>query len=200
MAALRTFTLIAMIGYVLGAILIGPKTPGMKAIIFFSILTFIINIVQLVLLYIEKEPITLPKDIRTIFKNIFPMLTAKQLIKLYKLSAIMQYKQNNLISQRGKPIDNLILIKEGLVEILRKEKHLFSIGKEYFIGEMSFLTGGSANADVKVESENLAAIVWKKSVLMKLEESDPDLLHDLKAAIAINLIKKIDHHVALLAE
>jgi hypothetical protein len=192
MLVLRALTVIGTIGYIFGALVTGYDEPGMKAIIVFNVILTTLNIVQIYFLVITKTQIMIPDELKPIYNKCFTSLEVPEFLSLMKLSKKTYLKENDLITTEGLPVNNIMLIDQGNVEVTRQEKHLVDLHDGYFIGEMSFITGEAANASVKVSSGNADCFKWEKTEIERLEESNPPLYSKFKEVLAINLIKKID--------
>jgi hypothetical protein len=190
---LRIVTIIGMSGHVLGALMAGYDTQGMKAIIFFSIINVAINLIQSVRLIISKIPVLLPADLKSIYKNNFYMMTTNEFMHLANFSTKKTYQKNEIITTQDEPVPELILITKGLVKIIKNGTTVTTLGPGFFIGEMSFLTGSFASATVMVETDEVESIQWEKNKLPKIELYDDELCGKFKQAIAVNLIEKIEN-------
>lgn len=190
MLVLRTLSCIGMSIYVLGAWYSGLDVPGMKALMFFSGIATIVNLVQITILVLERWPIALAEDLKEIYSNMFTSMTAAEFKKIYRLAKITHCNPGDIITEQGKPVDDLIAIKFGNAAVIKDGNEVAQIGSCYFIGEMSYLTGDMATATV-ASKDNAVLVSWKKIELDKLELTRPDLYSKLKQDISINLIKKI---------
>lgn len=190
MLILRTLSCIGMAVYVAGALYSGLDEPGMKALMFFSGIAVMVNVVQITILAFERWPIALAEDLKEIYNQMFTSMTAAEFKKIYKLATVTRMGAGDIIVEEGKAVDNLIAIKSGNAAIIKDDKEIARIGPFYFIGEMSYLTGDMATATV-TPTEDLICVSWKKVDLDKLEITRPDLYSKLKQDISINLIKKI---------
>ena len=61
-----------------------------------------------------------------------------------------------------------------------------------FIGEMSFLTGNAASADV--EAQNLRALVWKQDELKAYLSKESKVEALLQGVLSSNVVKKLNQH------
>lgn len=189
---LRIVTIFGMLGYVIGGFVAGLNTPGMKAIIIFSTMAVLINIIQSGKLILEQIPILLPNQLKEIYKNNFQIMTTNEFFKITKFSSTKQFRKNEIITTENQPVPTLSLIIQGTVTIIKNNIEISRLSHGYFIGEMSFLTNEDANATVIVASEKIEMMQWKKEDLYRLQNENFSLFNKLKHAIAINLIKKID--------
>jgi hypothetical protein len=188
--ALRLISIIGLAFFVIGALISGVKHEGMMALLIFNGLSLVVNAYQSIMLFVEKAPIFLPPDIKQIYMESFQIMTTKQFYKIYKFATIRQYTKNALVTEQGKPVPELIVIKAGTAEVDVNNKTVAQLGLGFFIGEMSFLTDNIASGTVRAK-DVLTCIVWEKNRLAVLENSASDLYIKLQEAIALNLIKKL---------
>lgn len=192
MLKLRIITVLGSIGYMLGAYFSGFEVPGMKALLFFNFIIFAVNLVQAYFIVMDRMPILVPNNLKDVYKNCFSNLSVNEFLKLMKLSSVVNSEEGKTIIYEGKPVSKIILILKGTVKIVKGNMEIAGLSENFFIGEMSFITGEQPNATVIVNSRDFESISWEKKEIIELEDSDPILFSKFKEAIAINLIKKID--------
>lgn len=188
---LRGLTVFSMLGYIIGGLIAGYNAPGMKALIFFSALAMFINIYKCIVLIIERHPILLPDHLKQIYKDNFSVMTPREFYKIFTFSHIEQYKQSDILARQDEPINELCLILKGKIRILKNNQIKTTLFPGFFIGEMSFMTGGFATATVEVAEDHTECAVWDKEKLTALLDSEPDLSLKLRQALALNLVKKL---------
>jgi hypothetical protein len=189
---LRILSMVAAILYIIGAAMAGFSAQGMKPVIIFSCLNLLINGFQSITLILERVPITLPEEIKDTYSQCFRMMTTSEFGKLYGWASLKHAVKGEHLTTQNEQIPDLILIRQGLASIMKDGRVVSTLGSGFFIGEMSFLTGGLANATVEAVSDDLSCIIWHKDALSKLQDSNLQLYIKLKQAIAINMIRKMD--------
>lgn len=188
---LRSLIILGSAFYITGALIAGLQNAGMKSTIIFSILYASINLVQIVIIFLNKSPVFIPDEVKEVFFKVFYTMTPRQFLKLYKLSTIKSIKKNECLTIQNKPVENLMVILEGSVNVLKENKVITKIGPGFFIGEMSFLSNEMATATVIADSQ-VKYMEWNRKILLRLEHKDPTLAKDLKHIVALNLIKKLE--------
>lgn len=189
---LRVVTVFGLFGYILGALVAGYESEGMLALLVFNILAIIINFVQIYRLIIQRIPVLLPHELKDLYSKVFFMMSPNDFYKIYHYGNVKFFNKGDELAQQGKPINELLLIKNGLVNVEKNNISVAEVDAGFFIGEISFLVNNPANATVQVISPTLESLCWDKKSLEKLQKSHPELYQKLKEAIAINLIKKLD--------
>lgn len=183
--------------YVLGGLLAGLSSAGMKALVIFSIVNLSINLVQSIILLIERFPILLPEDARFIYyKSFSSTLSPREFLKIYKLAEIKKASKNELLVQQDVVFPYLLLILSGLVHIKISNKLITALSAGFFIGDNSFLTGHLTNASA-ITADDVTYLSWEQNILHKLEETNLPLYSKFKTAISLDLLHKIEIHSQL---
>lgn len=190
---LRIITTFGLAAYTVAGLVAGYNAPGMKALIFFNVAGIIINFYQIYRIIHQRFSISLPSELKEIYNTNFSMLTPQAFLKFYNLASVKLLPKDSYITTEGGNIMELLLIKKGLVDVMVNEELLVSLGPNYYIGEMGFLTNKQSTATIIVK-EDVEAIAWEKSALDKLENTDSNLHTTLYRSIAENLIRKIHLH------
>lgn len=190
---LRIIAIVGAFTYVIGGLIAGFDTPGMKALIFFSLVNLLVNLYQSVLLIIERLPVLLPAELKNIYRQCFSMMTTREFAQLYKWAKIQTTQSGEVLIRQDEPVSDIIIIQKGQVDIAKENKIITKLGPNFFIGEFSFLTHEKAKATVAVSSPELTYLIWRHDDLHRLESANTQLYIKLKKAIAINMIKKIDY-------
>lgn len=189
---LRIITLGGLLSYIIAGLVAGFHVPGMTPLIIFTALGFLINIYQIALIIISRQPILLPDEIKDLYTNNFKIMTPKEFYKFYKMADVKKYTQKEVLATQNQPISNLLLLKDGTVDIIKNNTFVTHLSAGFFIGEMSFLTGEMATATVEVASPEIECIIWEKTKLAKLQHKEPELYEKVRQVIALNLVKKLD--------
>ena len=117
-------------------------------------------------------------------------MTPKEFMLFYMLSKIKNLEQGIHLTEQNKPVKELIIILEGTVNIIKNDNIVKTLGSDFFIGEMSFLSNDNASATT-VTNNKVKCLTWSRQTLQDLEEQNQLLYDKLKNVIALNLIKKL---------
>ena len=110
-------------------------------------------------------------EIRNLF---FKQLSLSQFKKLIKLSTRQTFPKTTQIITTEQDAPELRLIISGSVKIRQKGKILATLHAGSFIGEISFMSGSRASADVSA-TEETNVISWDQTSLRKLLLANPCL-------------------------
>lgn len=192
---LRLLSIVGAVGYIIGGSIAGLNQPGMTTIILFSVINSSINIIQSIRIILDRIPIFLSNELKDIYAKTFDMMTPNEFLKAYRLCKTEIAHRGDHITLQNQPVTSLILLKEGITDVIEDGHIIASLGSGFFVGEMSFLTGKMANATAIIASDTVCYLVWDRSKLAKLKIKDPQLYEKLEHAISINLIRKIEKQV-----
>ncbi len=190
---LRLLANLGLSCYLIGALIAGYDATGMKALILFNVIGLVINTYQILFLLHEKRSIDLGPELNVVYYRNFSMVTIQEFLKLLQISTIKKVKKGTCFVTQNAPVSELCLIKSGTVDIIINNSIVTQIGRGFYIGEMSFLSGNPASATVQVASNEIEMICWKISTLEKLHHSNLDLYNKFNLSIANNLIQKVNN-------
>jgi len=116
----------------------------------------------------------------------FQTLNLQEYAKLLSLSKWKTFKAGEVIIHENQPMEDLMMIYSGRVDILVKERKLNELKDGQFIGEMSFLSERPASAKV-IAAYDTELISWKQADLKGLKSKNPSLIFSLQSAMARQL-------------
>lgn len=189
---LRIATNVGLVAYIAGALFAGLNVAGMKVLIFSNLLGLAINTYQIFQVVSERKPVLLPDELRSVYHHIFQSLTPAEFMKLYRLAEVRQISKGEVLIRQNKLVTELILIKSGEVNVIKNDQVVTQLGANYFVGEMSYLSGDLAKATVDVASEVCEIIVWHNEALFKLEAKNNALFNKLNQVLGSDLMNKIN--------
>lgn len=109
----------------------------------------------------------------------FEALTPEERERIAQQASIEDFGENEFIVKQGEPGDSLYIILNGTCEVLhhaaqRPARHLATIYRGDFFGEMSLLTGEPRNASVRV-TEDTTAIRVDKETFSSIVMANPSI-------------------------
>lgn len=164
---LRLFLLLGTAFYILYYYYIAA-TPLWEAIIT-SILIGSANIPVIYRIFMERSTIGMSDEMLALYKT-FPNFNPGQFRKLISSGRIMVSSDSTTLLEQGKEPDQLFLtVSDGF--IVTRGAQTAEIGPGNFLGEISFLLGGEATADVSAQP-GATYVVWERAALRKLMEKN----------------------------
>jgi len=157
--------------------------------IFWNAVFFVINLVQVILLIIERRPVTLSETLERIYLSVFWIMTREEFLKLWNLGEDITFEDEQFLKMGEVPL-YLYLILDGEVEIKKSDRVVACLGSTYFIGEMSFINQSEATADVFTKGE-LRVKRWAVQNLYHLEIRSPEMFNKLNVILGQDLSRKV---------
>jgi hypothetical protein len=185
---LRTAFILAAVLEIIYYSLIAPSpiwTP-----ILWAIALIAINIYQVLRILYEKRFLNLSPDEKRVFNMIgakMDILNFKKLMRAGKWDVLPEH--TDIINEK-EATEKLFFLVDGEAEVKMEDRHVSTIKKGNFIGEMSFLSGElpSANVSTLVPSKLLT---WEKGELRLLIDKNKELRHEIHSLFSNDLILKL---------
>lgn len=160
-------------------------------IIFWSVASLMINLVQIAYLLRDMIPRELTDELQAIKKLFFDSMPVNDFLRLIKISHRGSANDTVMLEQ-GKPVNTLMLITNGKVYIELKNSTL-ELGNYHFIGEMSYFSDGNASTTIHAR-EPVEYIYWHYKDLRRLQIKKPPLFMKMIEAMGKDIMLKMLNH------
>ena len=168
-----------------------PATP-LWTVIYWNLLFILINVVQIGIIIKERTGIHFTEEEKELHDTLFKNFAPFEFMKLMRVGNWLEAKQGEILATEQQPIDSIMLIYNGLVEVQSKGKELARLKDGNFIGELSFITGGAATATVKA-LQPTRYVAWPKEAISQLLNRNPSMRFAMQAMLSTDLSKKLMH-------
>jgi len=148
-----------------------------------NIIFVLVNIYHIAVIIYEKRPVKMSSKEKELYETMFRGLSPVEFLKITKIAQWKQFKSPLPIIQQGKPVNDLILIYNGMVDILVNDNKVAELKDGQFVGEMSFLTEKPATATCKV-SHNTECLVWPQKDFKDLLKRNPSLYFTIQSLLS----------------
>ena len=159
-----------------------PIEPMMIAI-FWNGVFIITNLYHIAVIIYEKRPVKMSPKEKELYETMFRGLSPVEFLKITKIAQWKKYKTPLPIITQGKPVKDLILIYNGLVDILVNDNKVAELKDGQFVGEMSFLTEKPATATCKV-AHTTECLVWPQKDFKDLLKRNPSLYFTIQSLLS----------------
>jgi hypothetical protein len=166
-----------------------PSTP-LWSVIYWNLLFAVINIVQVAIIIRERSGIHFSEEETELYQTLFKHFAPFEFMKLMRIARWSTAKPGDLLAVEGKPIERVMLIYNGQASVVSKGAEVAKLNDGNFIGEVSFITGGSATATVKV-LEPTRYISWAKEDIASLLKRNPAMKSAMQGTLSTDLSKKL---------
>ena len=150
-----------------------------------------INLVMLLIIYLDSRPIVLSDIEKNIYNMTFKSLEPRVFKKLIDHGSFEEFQPDKFLVSRDSELDHLMYVVEGEAEVVLKHGEEITIPKGGFIGEQSYITGEKTSADVKVGKEVTKIIIWNSAALRKYLKGKESLKDNLDLIFTADLIHKL---------
>ena len=148
-----------------------------------NIVFVVVNLYHIAVIIYEKRPVHMSDKEKELYETMFRGLTPVEFLKITKVAEWKQYKSPLPIITQGKPVNDLILIYNGLVDVIVNDKKVAELKDGQFVGEMSFLTEKPATATCRVE-HNAECLVWPQKDFKDLLKRNPSLYFTIQSLLS----------------
>jgi hypothetical protein len=159
-----------------------PAEPMMIAV-FWNGVFIITNLYHIAVIIYEKRPVKMSSKEKELYETMFRGLSPVEFLKIIKVAEWKEFKSPLPIITQGKPVNNLILIYNGAVDVLVNDKKVAELKDGQFVGEMSFLTEKPATATCKV-AHTTECLVWPQKEFKDLLKRNPSLYFTIQSLLS----------------
>jgi hypothetical protein len=186
---LRIFCVIAMLT-IIPYYIWGTETIQWGCILW-QLAFLALNLFWIVVILKERRPPKMTMREKRLFSEVFShSCQPQQMLRLLSVSEQVVHEIGSTCIRKLADPEGLLLIESGKVNVLLDGKLIATLKRGDLVGEMSYLTGEPAVADV-VAASTVEMVRWKRGDLEKLFDSRPDLKSVLNEIIGRDLIDKI---------
>ena len=148
-----------------------------------NIIFVLVNIYHIAVIIYEKRPVKMSSKEKELYETMFRGLSPVEFLKITKIAQWKKFKSPLPIIQQGKPVNDLILIYNGVVDILVNDNKVAELKDGQFVGEMSFLTEKPATATCKV-THSTECLVWPQKDFKDLLKRNPSLYFTIQSLLS----------------
>lgn len=168
--------------------LLQPSPPW--AAIAWNLVFLIINSVHVVLLVRARRPVPMTAVQQWLHQRLFASLRARTFVRFFTQASDERHAAGATLLPVGARDAGVLLLLEGSAVVERDGAVLVTLAPGAFIGEMGFLTGRPATADVRATSA-VRAVRWPTAALRAQLARDPELRAAWQHAIGGDLVAKL---------
>ena len=137
----------------------------------------------------ERQPLEIPAEIEDIYHDLFSNMSRREFLHFWG-SGIEREAENTTLIGAGTVPEHLYLVLDGSLSVRRGGGELVRLYRKSFAGEMSFLTGDPASADVVADSP-VRYIAWEQEQLRNLVRLDPGFMDRMHQILNRDLVSKV---------
>jgi len=184
---LRVITVLA--GSTLLASFLQQPSPPWPAVVWNAVF-FVINVIRIHLLIRERRPVPLSADEQHVANLVFRTLRPRELLRLLRVGRFVDHAPGARLVDRGAPLAELLLVVRGTAQVQLADQPTIEITDGTFVGELSYLTGKPAGADV-VAASSVRLVRWRTDELRAFLDENPDLHATMQQVLGRDLAAKL---------
>lgn len=150
----------------------------------------LINVAHVILLLMARRPVKLTEDQKMLQSMVFRNFTTRETRGVLEIATWHTGVPNEVLINAGQLKPVLYLLQHGRAEIIQNDETVDWNGPGCFIGELRFVTGQPAVADVVFTTET-RYVSWDTDALQRMLEKKPQLKASFDALIAANIATKL---------
>ena len=166
-----------------------PATP-LWTVIYWNVLFAIINIVQIAIIIKERSGVHFSEEEKELHDTLFKNFAPFEFMKLMRVGKWLEAKPGEVLAVEKQSLDAVMLIYNGLVGVEQGGQEIAKLKDGNFIGEVSFITEGTATATVKALMPT-RYIAWPKVAVKALLNRNPSMRFAMQAMLSTDLSKKL---------
>ncbi len=149
-----------------------------------------LNIYHVLKIIYGNRKIQLNSKELELYQMSFSQLNKTEFAKLIRMGEWKKADTETILVSENQSMSNLMMIYNGLVDIIVKDKKVNELKDGQFVGEMSFLTNLPASATVKAVLPT-EYVCWEQAKLKELVGRNPSLIYSLQAAMGAQITEAL---------
>lgn len=184
---LRTLSILAGLTFI--RFYLGMDEPLWEAV-GWNVVFIAINAVQIVRLVVERSPVRLSEAEARLHQLLFLSLRPRDVRRLIGCGAWRDVSPGEVFVRQGEKLDQLYVLAGGRVGVDVDGQRVAELAPGRLIGELSWVTGGAATADV-VALDSVRCVAWDHGALKTFLEHHPAVRQALQVIVGQDLAKKL---------
>lgn len=185
---LRTLTIFSCIAGIIFNYFVAssPLWP----VINWNLVFILINVVQIVIIVRERRGVEFTEEEKELYQTLFKNFAPFEFMKLLRLGEWSDAKNGQLLAVENKPLDRVILIYNGMVNVEARGQQIAQLKDGSLVGEMSYASDGMATATVRVIRPT-RYLSWNKAELRHMLTRNPNMKYAMERVFTNDLVKKL---------
>ena len=167
----------------------GLASPNL-IVVFWQAVFVAINTVWSISLIRQRRGISFTDEERELYGTIFRAFPPLEFMKLMRIARWEVAKDGETLVHADAELDDVMLIYNGEAEVALSDGATRRLRDGAFIGEMSFIRGGSATATVQTVQPT-RYVAWSKSDLRGVLDRNPAMRSTMQTVFSEDLTNKL---------
>ena len=166
------------------------RDPVLYAPIFWYSMYALINMFNISHLIYEDRAIALEPHENSLKNLVFKHFTAADFKRLLAIAEWKTATRDQVLIRENSQVEDLYLLTSGALNVLQNDQQIARRLPGSFVGELAFLTGDPASAEV-VFSEDSKYLHWTAEDLNRLLTKRPSLNKAFEALLTLDVAEKL---------
>ena len=155
-----------------------------------NVLFAIINIVQIAIIIRERSGVSFTEEEKELHETLFKKFAPFEFMKLMRIAEWRQVAPGEIVTTEGQQLDEVMFIYNGLLAVEVNGEKKAELQDGHFMGELSFISGGTATATVRA-IEPTRYIAWSKKDINHLLTRNPTMHIAMQGMLTMDLSRKL---------
>lgn len=151
---------------------------------------FAINTARFVQVVRERRPVPLSPDARRLSATVFRGLRGRELMRLLAVGEAIDHAVGASLVKRGEKVTHLAVVVDGTARVELADQRTVELAHGKFIGELCYLTGKPAAADV-VAATALRVVRWPVDALKAFLAANDESRTAVQLVLGADLAAKL---------
>ena len=158
-----------------------------------------INLYQIWRIYMERRPVTLSADERTLYDMGFHSLTPRDFVALVMVGSWTDAAVGDKMLREGQPVSSVSIAIRGTVRVHRHDRDLGLLDPGHVVGTAVALVGKPSPFEATF-TEPWRYITWPLAKVRRFTEGRPELQSALQHLVSQDLARKVERLAVAVAD
>lgn len=186
---LRSLSIVAS-SLLIGISLMRSGSSWTDDIVLWNLLFMCINVVHVSIIVFGERAIQFTDDEEELYETMFANFTKLEFQRVLRLAEWKKVEPATRLAEEGKHLSDIMLISDGVVDVIVGDRTVATVRDGQFIGEMSYLTRDTASASAVVKEE-AKLLVWPKKELRSMLKRNPSMRSLMTAVMGADVSRKL---------
>jgi hypothetical protein len=167
---------------IVGGILLLPyyyfQPEPLMVPVYWGLAFVLLNLFWVARILMERRPVKLTDDERTLYRLTFRTLTPREMLQLLKLATWQLAEKGEQLVHEGEQSDRLNVLVEGKLDVVLKGRQIYQIPAGSFVGKLNFDSENPAPVSV-VAASPVRYVSWQKPQFLEYLQNRPELAASL---------------------
>ncbi len=163
--------------------------------IFWQSAFIVINSINLAILYYERKPVKMSEDEERLYHLLFRSLTQREMKRLLNIASWSNIDEGDVLISKDEELETLMFMLEGEADVLVDGELIAHLMPGRFVGELAFLTGKPASAEVRITKPS-KVLEWDRADLRQFLDKHQGIEKVFDSILGMDMAEKLNTRYA----